>query len=151
MSRRPYAQELVIAALLLFFTFSAAEAQKEPTRWQLIGSGLWFAPTLEPADWDWSSREADSLQQCEALCPVYREKYECQSFFYRPAEPGERSGRCDLHNLNRAMGLRVEPDTIHGELKWDYYEKEGSIPPAEPTDLTEPGCGLGAQGACPPG
>jgi hypothetical protein len=52
-----------------------------------------------------------------------RPTYGCKSFFWRPAEAGESEGHCELHNFDRASGLRILPGNMPGSRQtYDYYE-----------------------------
>jgi len=103
---------------------AANESQAEVS-YRMVGAGMWFPQTGQPKGWDWSSREARTLEECAAICPHYRPNYSCKSFFYRSPDEGETAGRCDLHNFDRASGLIVEKDTVHSKPEWDYYEVAG--------------------------
>ncbi len=126
---------LALALVWLVSATAAADAQTAPPGWRLVGTGLWFSQTGQPRGWDWSSRFAGSAEECAAICPNYRQTYGCKSFFYRPPYPDETNGHCELLNFDTATGLRVEPDTIHGQRSnFEYYERANGEAPVTPPE-----------------
>jgi hypothetical protein len=87
---------------------------------RLVQQHVYFPQTGQPRGWDWSSRQASSVAECAAICPTYRPKYGCKSFFYLPPLPTGQRGRCELHNFDLATGLRVLPAGPNKGM--DYYE-----------------------------
>lgn len=87
--------------------------------WHLVARNVTFPQSGQPAGWDWSSRRTATVQECAAICPIYRSNYGCKSFFYSPPQ-GQSEGQCNLFNFDRASGLRVVPGSPG--MNFDYYE-----------------------------